>query len=243
MLHIAICDDCRLSIRYLTEILRAYFGNTKQRFDITTYESGKACLEESVKNGIIDILFCDIALGEAEDGIALVRKLKQVHSDMYVVFISSYKMYYKAAFDVQPFHFLDKPIVDKEVFAVLDRIMERIYESPRLEFQYRRTLYRILPEDICYLEQDKRLVYLHCKQGVVYKTYAKLDDMEASIKMYSAAFFRIHKAFLVNFQYVKIIRYTRIELEEGMVLPVSYRYRKQLRQYCFGKEDKGITSV
>ena len=44
-------------------------------------------------------------------------------------------------------------------------------------------------------------------------------------------FLAIHKSYVVNTAYVSVYRYDSVELSDGVVLPVSQRYRKILREY------------
>jgi DNA-binding LytR/AlgR family response regulator len=74
-------------------------------------------------------------------------------------------------------------------------------------------------KDIIYCESAKRIVYFHCVGGT-FSMYAKLDDVHSSLP---ACFVRCHQSYVVNFNHVKKLGTTDIELITGKTIPVSQR--------------------
>lgn len=88
------------------------------------------------------------------------------------------------------------------------------------------------PSAIMYFTVEKKKVAVHTRDGL-YECGSSLEDLEH--KMYGRGFFRCHKSFIVNMDYVeKIIpwfnaTYMMILKETAEQIPVSRHYTKNLR--------------
>lgn len=121
MINIAICDDEEQEVETMYNIVSQKFDKFNAVYKITKCSNGGDLLYEMDEIGAFDLVFLDIELG-IDNGIDAADKVKQKNPYCYIIFVSGYDRYYKAAFGVQPFQFLDKPINRLEVERVIDSV-------------------------------------------------------------------------------------------------------------------------
>ena len=111
-MRIAICDD-------EVKICEMLIGKVKKFFpdvEIISYTSGKELLDEK---SIPDILLLDIKMPDIS-GIEAAKELRNRNFYNIIIFITGEEEEVFNSFDVQPFHFLVKPVEDNKLKSVLD---------------------------------------------------------------------------------------------------------------------------
>ena len=119
-MRIAICDDMSIVVHQLNTVLTEVVHQVDFPYTVDTFTSGDSFLRAREQEGEFDIVFLDIEIGDM-NGIEIARTIRQENYDCLIIFISQYDKYYKAAFDVQPFHFLDKPVSREKILNILKR--------------------------------------------------------------------------------------------------------------------------
>lgn len=80
---------------------------------------------------------------------------------------------------------------------------------------------------ILYLESNKMYVYIHTNQ-IKHRIRTQLNSIQESLP---ASFLRCHQSFIVNTAYVFSTKRTEIQLLNGLILPISKKYIKIVRDY------------
>ena len=86
---------------------------------------------------------------------------------------------------------------------------------------------QMIPEDIVYAEVFNRKVVIHTIHQTV-EYYGKLKELEEKL---GDDFYRPHRAYLVNFKYVRKYDASNIYLEQGQVLMAKRNYPNFVKQY------------
>lgn len=95
-MNIAICDDDESCVNQIKQLLQSY--QESENLCIRTYYSGKAFIEnldEALEN---DIVFLDIEMPDIS-GIEVAHKLREEHSEMMIIFVTSHLNYVLIRFD------------------------------------------------------------------------------------------------------------------------------------------------
>ena len=79
--------------------------------------------------------------------------------------------------------------------------------------------------DIVYCEVLGRKIYLHKHDGTVSDYYDKLEDLERRV---DGRFFKCHRSFLVNLDYVRGCQDGQVLLFQGERIPVSRLREREL---------------
>lgn len=244
---VVIIDDDPLAIEVLRQAL-ARHPEVSVAAAATDAASGRA----SILALRPDLLFLDIELtpveGGTENGLDFLQALRpDVTWGMRVVFYTSYEKYLLQALRAAAFDFLLKPLDEAELTALLDRYAGRRTDDLQRVDAAIRSLRRSRPLLLSNEEGEKVVVRPHSVGYFSYsstrKTWeAMLDDgrrvllkhntTAEAILDYGSEFVRIHKMYIVNVNYLSVIREGEISLTypfhraEG--LKVSKVYRKEL---------------
>ena len=230
MIRIAVCDDEQHVLDEISQMTATYMRSCNFNFQIDTFCSGEELLMEIDQSGMYQIVFLDIELTEM-NGIRVAVQLRKQYPSMLLVFVSGYSEYYRAAFDVQPFQFLDKPVNEQTFLPLLDRIICHVRNNMEiLPFYYNRTYYAINIGDIIYLESNRRVITAVCVSGI-FEFYDKLENLEKYLEEYQQHFVRIHKSYLVNTSHIRELRYSEVIMSNGMELAISRDNKKYVREY------------
>ena len=110
-MRIAVCDDDRAIREELFRLIQKQVPEA----DIMEYQSGEELINA---RGNFDIYFLDIEMGEVS-GMDIARRIREQEDNgrqrSIIIFVTGYREYMEAAFDVNAFHYLIKPI-DTEKF-------------------------------------------------------------------------------------------------------------------------------
>ncbi len=249
---IAICDDEEILRKTLRQKIETHCKKMGIPCRIYGFESGDKLLALPDEN-TPDILFLDIQM-PGKNGMRTARELRSKNHDVILVFVTALPEYVYEAFDVNAFHYLVKPFDDKKLYQVLDNALRQYAEraiSPaapqnksanqiaNAESQNSRSAPRailvkrgglstkVLLTDIIYAEVFNRKIMLHTVNGDI-EYYGKLTDLCAQT---GADFYRTHRAYLVNLQYVEKYNADTIWLDAGAVPVSKKQFAGFVRQY------------
>ena len=133
MIKIAICDDERSEITYLTSLVRKWAAVRGVGVYISDYMSAENFMFDYDDSNLADILLLDIQMG-GMDGVSLARKIRMINKEVKIIFITGYMEYIADGYDVEALHYLIKPVNDEKLNAILDRTMEKLARNERVLF-------------------------------------------------------------------------------------------------------------
>lgn len=233
-MRVGICEDEVLTQALLSE----YIKKTGLPITPEIFPDGEAFFQYLSKGNTLDILFLDIGLGEKENGILVAQRLRGTSASMMqlplIIFVTAYPDYMPEAFSLHAYHYLVKPFSEKQfqtIFraAVLEaQKLKYLQGEEKLKIQVAGSISLIPVKDIYYMESFGRKVCLHRREGTV-EFYGKFSDLEKELP---DCFFKTHRSFLVNLNYVYTYQRTSLVLENGETVPVSkYRHEAFLQAY------------
>lgn len=229
-LRIAICDDEKIITDRLHSQIQHIIKSWSVSAFIQDFNNGDDLLYEIDNSGVFEIIFMDIEIGK-QNGIKLAKILRDKNLYFLLIFISQYDTYYRTAFEVQPFWFLDKPFTDDKLELVLKKAIDNLNNvCDTFDFSYNKIFYRVPVDNIMYFESNKRTIIIKCDDGKQYICYDKLDNIEKRIESSYRRFIRIHRSFYVNQKYIKKYNYEQIELFNGTILCISALRREKVRE-------------
>lgn len=221
MIEIAVCDDEPFMAADVAAHLSEYMEKAKLAYQINTFSNGDALLKSDKQ---FDMLLLDIQM-DKPNGMETARLLRERGCRGLLIFITVLKESVFDSFEVQAFDYLVKPLDKLRFHRTLGRALKSLgqQEGKNLVIQ-RGTACRIVPfSEIVYSEVYGRKIYLHLLNGETVDYYNRLDELE---KCLDSRFFRCHRSYLVNLDYVNGHSKGAIMLSDGEKIPVS-RLREQ----------------
>jgi DNA-binding LytR/AlgR family response regulator len=241
MIKLAICDDERKTSADLERALSDILTKLRVKHEIDVYFSGEALCKELKVGGHYDLLFLDIefAAGEA-NGVEVGRLIRNIYHNqrLSIVYISWHMKYSMELFDNRPLHFLIKPLDNHKVEqVVLTYLKIAGLWNEAFTYKISHDIFTAQVKDIVYLESAKRKIILHLSNGRKTEFYGALKETyREQLQRYDFLF--VHSAYVVNYDYIAALEYDKIELTNGISLPVSNRRRKEIGETYYAIMEK-----
>ena len=202
-------------------------------------ESGEAAVMKALQLHP-DVVFLDVEMPKM-NGMEAAKALMELKKAPLIVFATAYPQFAAEAFRYEAVDYLLKPYDENQLRETVLRI-EKHFLMPAEQESGKQTgklavegdgeIFYLDPKDILYISKEEKYSKIVTKTRE-YETKIALKDLETRLTAYS--FFRIHKSYIVNLDYV--IRLTpwfngayQLELEgKDELLSVSRNYVKALR--------------
>lgn len=253
MIRCVIIDDEKPARDTLNLMLKRYFSDKVEVVGLAA----------SLKEGVLtiydnkpDLVFLDIEM-PGEDGFSLFRYFQ--HIDFSVIFTTAYTEYAIKAIKVSALDYILKPIGVENLKESISRFEKMQLNSIQPE-NFEKLVHALsavnnfpdkvaLPtfsgfqiekiHDMMYCEADRNYTNVFLKGGrklLISKSLNSIEDM-----LPVGTFFRIHKSYLVNLEYVKTFSRTdgfHVVLDNGNRLTVAIRRKDELVKLLTGGTDK-----
>lgn len=216
MINIAICDDEQVILNSIEKLVTDFFHSQNIETKIFLFSSGEELL------GIgkdIDILFLDIQMKHL-NGIETARKIRSKGYKGFLIFITVLKEMVFQSFEVQPFDYLLKPIKYDNFQKTMERLLLSMKSADKENLLIQRGSESSIVSfgEIVFCEIIDRKVYLHLKSAEVIDYYDRIDNLE---KKLDNRFFRCHRSYLINLQYLISYKNGFAHMVENHQIPVS----------------------
>ena len=226
MLHIAICDDEKDFVQYLTDLLNQYSKETGRAIKITPYYDGMELIEKY--DTTIDLIFLDIRM-KLVNGLHAAERIRQMDERVGIIFLTTLTQYGLEGYKYQATNYIIKPLKYARLKSELDKFVERSQkeENPSLVIANDTGKYKVPLKSIRYIETYNRNLMFHTEQENII-CYKSMKEMER--ELCDKNFVRCHTSYIVNLFYVKGIKKLDIELISGEIIPISQPKRKEFME-------------
>jgi two-component system, LytTR family, response regulator LytT len=197
-----IVDDELYTRDELRHLLRAYPSIQV----VGEAESGEAAVLKAIQLQP-DVVFLDVEMPRM-NGMEAAKALMELKKVPLVVFATAYPEFAVEAFRYDAVDYLLKPYDEELLKATIVRIEKKLAASLNVDFgkspgklavEAEGEIFYLEPKDILYIYRDDKITRLVAKSGE-YETKTPLKELESRLQ--SFGFFRIHKSYLVNLDYV-----------------------------------------
>lgn len=219
MLLIAVCDDIPIECADIAKQIETILKQSNTDFMIKKFFGG---LELIQSRESFDIIFLDIKMPNI-NGMELAKQIRKQGRQSLIIFITSASEYVFDAFDVEAFQYLLKPIQTDKLKNVLEKATKKMQIDANIDFlmiSANRQIQKVFLKDILYIESIGRIIKIHCNNGTL-ETYEQIGILED--KLSDKFFFRCHKCFLVNLNFVDAFNKTEVRLENGEKIMLAKR--------------------
>lgn len=226
MLKFAICDDEPFMAEEISDRLSKYMGEKSiTSYCVSSFPDGRALLESTCD---FDLIFLDIQM-DRPDGMETARTLRKRKNHSLLVFVTVLKECVYDVFEVEAFGYLLKPLDGTHFERTMDRAVRTLAQRSDKNLIVQKGLScQVIPlSQIIYCEVQGRKIYIHQNNGNVVDYYNKLQDLERRV---DGRFFKCHRSYLVNLDYVRGCHAGQITLSQGGEIPVSRLRERDLTQ-------------
>lgn len=227
MLKIAICDDENFYAKQLHAIVSQYAKLKDFQIKINSFSNGKELLTNC---NSFDLIFLDIDMPEM-NGLEIGLKIKDINSDIDIIYATNYSDYAYSSFSVRPFGYIVKPFTKEIVFKELSDFILKSEEKKvlnRVNFSDNKITLNLITDCILYFEYvgNKKVKIvteneIHCLQGSLSYCYEKTNIY---------GFTYSHKSFVVNMLHIEKIDQFDVIIKNNYKLPIAQKKKLQFME-------------
>lgn len=206
-MNIGICDDSKIDLHLLSGLISDYEFCSDEEVNIITFSSGedvlRYCRTSNNREGIIDILFLDVEMGEMS-GLDCKRLLEPEPMVWRICFTTSHGEYVFDSFSTKTVGYLIKPVDKEKLFRIIDVIQKEKSKCRTMSYiGVDGERHKLFLDEILYIRADGSYVVIQTndrnnREIIVSKKLGQVEE-----ELAGASFARSHKSFLVNLAYVK----------------------------------------
>ena len=241
MYSIALCDDETEELNRTQESLHHYMRlHAISDFDIKKFENAEELLYVMRhKDYMPDILLLDIYMPE-KLGTTLAKEIREMGSNSRIVFLTSSRDHALEAFRLEAAQYLVKPVVEKELFTVLDKCFRDLEEEAKkyLLFKVDGKIRRVPLADILYCEAQGKRQYIHLSDDTHLVLNMTMGEIGGLVLEYPE-FTKVGISYIINMNHLDTLNAREAHLDNGhsIYLPRgSYGVLREnyFRYYCGG---------
>lgn len=227
-IKIAICDDENEICAYIENVVEAILRNKSIGYGIDIFNTGEE-LCSKLDERRYDLIFLDIEFPKM-NGIETGKYIRSIKKDniTQIVYISAKKEYAMELFQVRPIDFIVKPLKDEQLENVINIYIDIMGGMTDI-FEYRKSyshkkveMYKIM----YFIRNNRKVTVVTSDEKDTF--YESLEKVYERVKQYGFLF--IHKSYIVNYRYIKMLRYDSVTMTDGTEFSISQSRRKEIRQ-------------
>ncbi|MBH1942189.1 response regulator transcription factor [Mobilitalea sibirica] len=232
-MRIGICDDEDIIRSEISRLCRKFHELSLIKYDLVEFSSGEELLDYK---GTIDILFLDIQM-KGMNGMQTAKKIRESDDSIYIIFLTGYRSFMQEGYKVRAFRYLIKPLKEDQFQITFSEVLQDFSKNFKAILGKEGKTYYIKLKDILYIEYANRSSLVRTRHSC-YESILTMSEWESLLG--TGDFYRVHKAFIVNMQYVEQIDKT-ILMDNGEKVEVALRKIPKFKKACkeFRKRNAG----
>ena len=240
MIKIAFCDDDMEVLHQMNELLDRYRVERNEDITYAAFQSPFELLTEIEKGIRPDILFLDVVM-PGQNGMDVAKEIRQYDTNMKIIFLTSSPEFAVESYSVGAYFYQLKPIWEESFFWLMDAVLAECEKKKKnsLILRSKDGITRIDLQQLEYCEVLGRKLLFHLENGAVLESAGSLDDLAGQLMQYSN-FFRPHRSFLVNMEYIQNISSRSIKMVNDAEIPIPHGKCSEIKntymEYAFNGE-------
>ena len=232
MIHIAICDDEEVFVEKIRSEARTVLETQDEDFEIFCYTDGNKLLADYEAKKF-DLVLLDIDMPDV-DGFEVALTLKNICPNIDISFVSSKEYLVFDSFQYSPFSFIPKENMNFYIAKTMQLyIKKREYANKTLTFSLKNEDRDININSIVYFSSLGHDIDIKMNDGTFLTLKRRKYSMSVIENMINdTGFIKIHKSFLVNFEYIAEILYNTIKLKDGEKIGINPKKYQEIKQ-CY----------
>lgn len=236
MIKIAICDDVRMYIDQVHNIVDRYQWG--EDIEVVEYMDGLDMIVDIFNQDeqLFDLIITDIEFTKNKEinAVDLFKKIQIRYPDIRIIYITIYDQYVMDVANSLPFGYARKPLKECEIFKLFDRY-KRIERSkaimaPSFVCRYKGEIIKIPYGRIKYVYSKQKKIYIVCNDGIEIGVRTKLDDAWEEDFSRLEYFARANKSYIINLFHAESFFPKDVKLDDGTMISISRGYLEDFRE-------------
>lgn len=226
-MRIIICDDSIIEAEKTKEVLIS--NQLADEADITIF------LPDDLRDEIErKSLSCDIAIMDIEfdaipyNGINLSASINELLPSSQIIYLTNILEFAPDVYETKHCYFVLKSNMDLMLPRAVNKavnIIQKSKEDAVMEIVCDGSRVLIPQHDIIYVERVQRKLTIHTEKS----DYSFYSSLKKFLSQANSMFVRCHEAFVVNLDYVNVVKKDVVQMEGGRELPIGISFEKNFR--------------
>ncbi|MCR5581681.1 MAG: LytTR family DNA-binding domain-containing protein [Pseudobutyrivibrio sp.] len=224
MVNVCIVEDEIEQASLLKNYITKYGEDSGQQFNITYLPDGIDLVDEYKSQ--FDIILLDIQMKHM-DGMAAAEKIRQMDSEVIIIFITSTVQYAVQGYAVDALGYVLKPVPYTQFSQLFDKAIARVQAKQQhvyVKVSVDDKQIKLDCDNIFFIESQRNNVIIHCKEDdyITAGPLKRFDEM-----LVTHGFSKCHNAYLINLSFVEAVQKEEVILTNGEILPISRARKKE----------------
>ncbi len=217
MYRIAVCDNNVADGQELVNKVQQLLQEMRLDAEVDSFRSARA-LYDAARGRTYKLVLLETEIG-GTSGIELARRLRYHNKEMACIFVTSKEEHALAAYSVFPAGYILKRVTRAKLYEPFAHVLRKEHTSPSLLFRSADGGEISVPiDELMYIEVYGNGLDLHCKDEV-FHAVGTLSAAEELLPRHS--FYRSHRNFIVNLQYVQRLERYYFGMQNGDTVAVA----------------------
>lgn len=222
-MNIGIVEDDAETSAQTSALLTTYQQQHHLDLTWTTFASAEALLF-AMQDTEFDLLLLDIRPA-GRDGVTLAKTIRSRDANIAIAFLSNYEQYVFDGYDVDALAYIMKPLTLAKLTSLIEKAQKHL--QPRaVMLSVDGVLQRVYLYNIRYVEANGHYLTVHTQTDDL-RFKGVLDAFAADLP--ATTFVRVHRAFIVNLNFVSSLESTNLVLSDDTSIPVARGKRAALK--------------
>ena len=211
MYRIAVCDNNVADAQELHNQVQHLMSELGFEATVEVFRTARALCEAAAASAY-HLILLETEIGNT-NGVEVARRIRFLHRETEFIFVTRKEEYALSAYSVFPAGYLLTRVTRKRLYEPLLHALRRESDAPSVLF---RTLsggeVYVSEDDLLYVEVFGNDLVLHCKK----ETLSCVGSLSGVMENLNAQrFYRSHRNFIVNLQYVQKIEHFYFGMTNG----------------------------
>ena len=232
MLHIAVCDDNIDELSNMVQLINQYRTSKNFSCEYAVFPNGFELISTLEKGKRFDIYCLDIIMPGFK-GIDVAKEIRGFDKTAAILFFTSSTEFALESYSVKAINYVLKPISKEKFFFTFDELLEQINTKEKEDAIIVRStegMQKILISNLVFVEVIGRNVLYHLSSGKVIECIESFSSVCKNLLKYRS-FFKPHRSYLLNMQYVDTIENNRVTLQTFSSVPVAQGKAREIKQH------------
>ncbi len=227
-MRITVIDDDVYWRDYISKECEKILMENTQDFLIECYPNGECLFTDTA----YDIIFLDIEM-DMENGLEIAKRYRAHHRDTIIIFVTSHVEFSRKGYMVDAFRYIVKENLKEELDEAIHAILKKREQVHPITFHIIHFGSRTIQmNDIYYIETEKRNIRVHLEKES-FLASDRITEISETLLQYH--FYRTHKSYLVNMNWIHSFDYENIYFtnrEKAMLSTRNYSdFKKTFFEY------------
>lgn len=228
MFRIAIVDDDKAALSIVSSAVDTFFKEKNIEYNIMSFSNPLNYLA-TIKEEDFNLVFLDIDMPE-KNGLSVAEETLSINKNTHIIFLSQREDLVFECLAIHPFGFIRKSNLINDFSLMMNQFYDYYLsnndEGKKIEFVEKNRTVSFKINEIVYISSDRNYQDIVTKDNKIETIRIPLSTLENKLK--DDGFIRVHKCYIVNQSYIRIISNEEIKLTNDITIPLSKKRKDEV---------------